>query len=92
MNAVMVCPNQRTGFVQHNLYVIDVDRNNRNCYNCGGFRHLARSCRNRDTGGRIGKERRLEYRNGNNEQKERIEGGNKNNSNLKRNQDLMLLN
>jgi len=26
-----------------------VDRNNRNCYACGGFGHLARNCRNRRT-------------------------------------------
>jgi len=49
-NIVMVCPNQRAEFVQCNLYAIDMDRNNGNCYNCGGFGHLARNCRNRRMG------------------------------------------
>ena len=43
---------------------------NRNCYNCGGFGHLARNYRNRKIGGRIGEGRKLEY-----EQKLRIEKG-----------------
>ena len=43
---------------------IDVDRG-RNYYNCGGFRHLARHCRNREVGNRIRNGRRLEYRQGN---------------------------
>jgi len=56
---------------------MDVDWGNRNCYNCRGFGYLARNCRNRGTGNRIGEGRRLEYSsNGNNEQK-RIEGGNR---------------
>jgi len=38
-----------------------VDRMNRNYYNCGGFGHMARNCRNRKTEGRIRKRRRLEY-------------------------------
>jgi len=33
-------------------------RENQNCYNCRGFGHLTRNCRNRN---RIGKGRRLEY-------------------------------
>jgi len=59
---------------------MDVDRKkNRNCYNYRGFGHLARNCRNRRTGNRIGEGRRLEY------------GGNgKQNLNGKR--DLILLN
>ena len=44
----MVIPQQRTGFSQRNPYAMDVNRReNRNCYTCGGFGHLARNCRNR---------------------------------------------
>jgi len=57
-----VCPNQQIGFVLCNQYTIDIDRGNRNCYNCGEFGYLARNCRNRRIGDRIGKDRRLEYR------------------------------
>ena len=39
-----------------------MDRNNKNCYNCGGFEHLARYCRNSGIGNRIGEGKRLEYR------------------------------
>jgi len=48
-NVAMVRPQQQeTGFPQRNLYTMDVDRReNKNCYTCGGFRHLARNCRNR---------------------------------------------
>jgi len=78
MNAEMVCSQQRIRFAQCNLYIIDVDRReNQNCYNCRGFRHLARNCRNRRTGGRIGQGRRLEYGNKNNRQRRRIKEGNK---------------
>ena len=61
INMVMVCSNQRTRSTQHNPYTMDIDQGNRNCYNCGGFGHLARNCRNRGTGNRIGEGRRLEY-------------------------------
>jgi len=54
MNTVIVCPNQRVVFVQCNPYAIEVDRGNRNCYNCEGFGHLTRNCRNRGTENRIG--------------------------------------
>ena len=36
---------------------MDMDRrDNRNCYNCGGFRYIARNCRNR----RVDMNRRME--------------------------------
>jgi len=73
----MVYPNQRTGFAQHNLYTMDVDKGNKNCYNCGGFGHLARNCKNRETEDRIGKGRRLEYRKRNNKQRRMIERENR---------------
>jgi len=61
INAVMVHPTQWVGFALYNSYTINVDKENRNCYNCGVFRHLARNCRNGEMGGRIEKDRRLEY-------------------------------
>ena len=48
-------------------YVMDMDKG-RNCYNCEGFGHLVRDCKNRETEKRIGKGRRLEYGQGNNGQ------------------------
>jgi len=30
-----------------------IGEKNRNCYNCGGFEHLARNCRNRREENRI---------------------------------------
>jgi len=48
-NAAMATPQQRAGFPQRNPYAMDVDRReNRNCYACRGFGHLARNCRNRE--------------------------------------------
>ena len=52
---------------------------NRNCYNCRGFGHLARNCRNRRTKGRIREGRRLEYMNNGQE------------NNLNRDRDLIVL-
>ena len=62
---------------------------NRNCYNCGKFRYLARNCRNRGIGNRIGEDRRLEYKQGNNRQ--RVIKGENGQNNLNREQDLLLL-
>ena len=52
---------------------------------------MARNYRNRGTGGRIRKGRRLEYGNRNNGERRIIEGGDKPN-NLNGEQDLILLN
>jgi len=41
-------------------YAMEVDRG-RNCYTCGGFKHMARHCRNRGQRGRVVEGRRLEY-------------------------------
>jgi len=87
-DAVMIYPQQRVGSIQRNPYTIDMDRReNMNCYNCRGFGHLARNCRNRRTGNRIGEGRRLEY--GENERQGRIKGENRENLNGER--DLILL-
>ena len=48
---------------------MNVDRGNKNCYNCGRFGYLARNCRNRKIRGRIGESKKLEYR----ENKQRVE-------------------
>ena len=90
VNIVMVHLNQWAEFVpQHNPYAIDVDRGDKNYYNCGSFGYLARNCRNRRMGGRIGEGRRLEY--GNDGQRKMIEGRNEQ-SNLNGNRDLIVLN
>jgi len=87
MNIVIVCPNQRARLAQHNLYIIDIDRENRNCYSCGRFGHLARNYRNRGIGNRIGEGRKLEYEN-----KRMIKKENgQNNSNLNGDRDLIVL-
>ena len=80
-NAVIVCPNQQAGFVFHNIYAINIDRGNRNCYNYIRFGHLIRNCRNQEIEGRIEERRRLEYGNRNNEQ-----------SNLNGEENLIILN
>jgi len=49
----------------------------RNCYACGGFRHMARNCMNWGQRGRVAEGRRLEYGGG------RIEGINEHLDNLK---------
>ena len=84
-NIVIVCFNQRAEFAPHNLYAIDVDQENRNCYSCGGFGYLARNCKNRRIENKIEKSRRLEYK-----QRLRIEG-NSGQDNLNREEDLVVL-
>jgi len=65
---------------QRNPYTMDVDRReNKNCYNCGGFRYLARNYKNRRIENKIGEGKRLEY--GRNERQERMEGENGENLN-----------
>jgi len=36
---------EKEGEMKRDLYVMNVDRG-RNCYNCRGFGHLVRNCRN----------------------------------------------
>ena len=40
---------------------MNIDCGNKNCYNCRRFGYLARNCRNKGMGNRIGEGRRLEY-------------------------------
>lgn len=54
-NVVMVYLIQQAEFALQKSYTIEVDQRNKNCYNYGEFRHLARNCRNRKTEGRIGR-------------------------------------
>jgi len=65
-------------------YAMEIDRG-RNCYTCGGFRHMACHCRNRERG-RAMEGRRVEYGGG------RIEEINKHLNNLKEVENLELLN
>ena len=47
-NVAMVRPQQQgAGSPQRNPYAMDVDRNNRMCYACGRFGHIAKNYRNR---------------------------------------------
>jgi len=65
-------------------YAMEVDHG-RNCYACGGFRHMACHCRNRGRGRPI-EGRRVEYSGG------RIEEILDNSNNLKEVENLELLN
>ena len=54
---------QEIGQPRKDPNIIDMDRrDNRNCYNYRGFRHMARNCRNR----RMGMNRRMETEDNNN--------------------------
>jgi len=58
-NTAIVYLNQHTGFVpRQDSYAMNVDQE-RNCYSCGEFGHIARNCRNWKI---VKQERRLEYR------------------------------
>ena len=58
----MVNPQQQQiGFVlRYKPYAMSMDRE-RNCYNCEGFGHITRHCRERENLGRIGQGRRMNY-------------------------------
>ena len=64
------------GAPRRDSYTMEVDWG-RNCYTCGGFRHMAHHCRNWGQRERVVEERRVEYRGG------RIEGTYEQLSNLK---------
>jgi len=66
-------------------FAMDIDRG-RNCYTCGGFRHMARHCRNQGQRGRVADNRRVEYGGG------RIEEISNFENNLKEGENLELLN
>jgi len=66
-------------------FAMEVDRG-RNCYACGGFRHMARHCRNQGQRGRVVDNRRVEYGGG------RIEEIINLSDNLKEGENLELLN
>jgi len=53
---------------------MEVDKSNRNCYNCGEFGYLARNYRNRTEQNRIGEERRLKYRDNGKEEQNNLNG------------------
>ena len=66
-------------------FVMEIDQG-RNCFACGGFRHMARHCRNRGQRGRVAENRRVEYGGG------RIEKISNFVNNLKEEENLELLN
>ena len=48
-NVVMVRPQQQgAGFPTRSPYTMDMDRNNRMCYACRSFGHIAKNYRNRE--------------------------------------------
>jgi len=66
-------------------FAMEIDRG-RNCYACGGFRHMACHCRNWGQRGRVVDNRRVEYSGG------RIEEISNFADNLKEGENLELLN
>ena len=83
-NAVVVRGQDMGAPPRRDPYVMEVDRG-RNCYACGGFRHMARHYRNRGRE-RLMDGRRMEYGGG------RIEEIFDNSNNLKGGENLELLN
>jgi len=58
---VMRGAGQGTGIpLRRDPFAMEVDRG-RNCYACGGFRHMAHNCRNWRQRGRVADNRRVEY-------------------------------
>jgi len=91
-DTVIVRPQQRVGVIQRSPYAMNIDRG-RNCYTCGGFEHMAQHCRNRGTVNRIGEGKRLEYKSRKKNGQRRItRGENKQQDDLNRERDLILLN
>ena len=86
MNAVVVRgQGQGAGVpLRRDPFAMEVDWG-RNCYACGGFRHMARHCRNRSQRGRVAENRRVEYGGG------RIEEITNNMNNLKVEENLEFL-
>ena len=66
-------------------YAMEIDWG-RNCYACGGFRHMACNCRNRGQRGRVVENRRVEYGGGKIEEITNLQ------NNLKEEENLELLN
>ena len=66
-------------------FAMEVDRG-RNCFACGGFRHMAHHYRNREQRGRVAENRRVEYGG------RRIEEISNFSNNLKEKENLELLN
>ena len=73
------------GPLRQDPFAMDINRG-RNCYACGGFRHMAHHCQNQRQRGRIVDNRRVEYRGGRIEEIENLT------NNLKGEENLELLN
>jgi len=71
-------------FPRQDPFAMEVDWG-RNCYACGGFRHMACNCRNRGQRGRVAENRRVEY------EGSRIEEITNNSNNLKAEENLEVL-
>ena len=70
---------------RRDLFVMEMDQE-WNCYACGGFRYMARHCRNREQRGKVADNRRVEYGGG------RIEEIINLSDNLKEDENLELFN